>query len=292
MRKVSTTKLAKQIGMESLELFRVLCENRWMYKKEDKWYLTKEGRMVGGEIAYNPKFGEYIVWPVNLDINAKAEYEDTIKATELGEYFSISAQKVNLQLSELGWIRKDIGGWISTKAGEKNGAIQMEAMNGKPYVVWDKSILNNKHLIREIKSSKGENDSETDEEYNEKAVIAEYEDFRLKFPANLRAPDGHYVRSRAEILIDDFLYKNGIVHAYERKLNVDEVVYCDFYIPSQNVYIEYWGLEDEKYLARKKAKLEIYAKYGFNLIELDDSDIENLDEKFAAKLRKYKINVN
>ncbi|MFW6257484.1 MAG: hypothetical protein ACOC11_01755, partial [Prolixibacteraceae bacterium] len=80
---------------------KVLCENRWMYKKEDKWHLTKEGRMVGGEVKYNPKCGEYIVWPVNLDINEKVTYDEALSATSIGEEFGISPQKINLQLNEL-----------------------------------------------------------------------------------------------------------------------------------------------------------------------------------------------
>ena len=286
MKKISTTALSKQLGMDTNDLFDVLTENRWMYKKDGQWQLTKEGRMVGGDIANHPRYGEFIVWPVNLDINVQVDYSTTLSATNIGSHFKVSAQKINLQLSELGWIKKELGGWVPTKAGVENGAIRMEASNGKPYVVWEERLLKNKHLNREIKASNGEKD-----EISENEVQKEYEDFRTKFPAGLRAPDGHYVRSRAELLIDDFLYKNGIVHAYERKLNVDEVVYCDFYIPSQNIYIEYWGLEDEKYLARKQTKLDVYAKYNFKLIQLSDVDIENLDERFEAKLRKFGINV-
>ena len=49
--------------------------------------------------------------------------------------------------------------------------------------------------------------------------------------------------------IDNTLYEYWLVHAYERKLPVEEDVYCDFYIPTGKVYIEYWGYEnDEKYL--------------------------------------------
>lgn len=44
-----------------------------------------------------------------------------------------------------------------------------------------------------------------------------------------------------------------IVHAYERKLPIEEEVYCDFYLPNGKVYIEFWGLEsDERYIQRKK----------------------------------------
>lgn len=288
MKLISTTALAKERGIETKELFGILIKNGWLYKKDDQWILTKEGRMAGGDTQYNPKYGEYIVWPFNLDLNQNLDYKETLNASKIGQHFNISNQKINLYLSELGWIEKGKGGWICTQAGLKNGAIQMEAMNGKPYVVWDKEIINNKHLLREIKGVSGEEETQNFEE-----KIVKSDDFRKKFPANLRTPDGHYVRSRAEIMIDDFLYKNGIVHAYERKLNIDEDMYCDFYIPSKKLYIEFWGLEEnEKYLERKKKKLELYAKYKFNLIEINNDDLSNLDEILAAKLRKYEIIVD
>ncbi|CAK8721009.1 DUF559 domain-containing protein [Candidatus Electrothrix gigas] len=81
-----------------------------------------------------------------------------------------------------------------------------------------------------------------------------------------------------------------IVHAYERKLPVEENVYSDFYIPTGKVYIEYWGYEnDEKYLARKKTKQEIYQKYGFNLIELEDKEVQNLDDILPRLLLKFGV---
>lgn len=288
MKSISTTALAKDRGLDSKELFKILTSKKWIYKKDDKWHLTKEGRLAGGDTKYNPKYGEYIVWPSNLDYNKSVNSKSTLNASKIGEHFDISSQKVNLYLAELGWIEKDKGGWVTTNSGKKNGANQLEAMNGKPYVVWNSDILNNKHLIREVQGATG------DVEYQKvTSSDSNSDDFRKKFPANLRTPDGHYVRSRAEILIDDFLYKNGIVHAYERRVNIDEDMYCDFYIPTQKLYIEFWGLEEnEQYAARKKRKLELYSKYGLKLIEVNNSDIENLDEILASKLRKHNIVVD
>tara|TARA_R110000823_G_C15950476_1_gene501635 strand:+ start:6067 stop:6936 length:870 start_codon:yes stop_codon:yes gene_type:complete len=289
MKQISATALSKERGIETSELFRILSNNNWIYKKDDKWNLTNEGRMAGGDIKYNPKFGEYIVWPINIDLNQTTDYSETLNVTKIGDQYNISRQKVNLFLSELGWIEKDKGGWICTEPGLKNGAIQMEAKNGKPYVVWSKELINNKHFIRLINEATGN----VDDLVIEEKKLNETDDFRKKFPANYRTPDGHYVRSRAEVIIDDFLYKNGIAHAYERKLNIDEEMYCDFYIPSQKLYIEYWGLEEnEKYAERKKVKLDLYSKYKFKLIEINNNDIENLEEKLASKLRKHNIIVD
>ncbi len=121
--------------------------------------------------------------------------------------------------------------------------------------------------------------------------------FRHKYPATLRTQDGHFVRSKSEVIIDNWLYISGLVHSYEKKLPIDEDVISDFYIPSGNgrpqaVYIEYWGLEnDPAYQNRMKQKIEIYKKYDFPLIELTDKDIENIDDVLPRKLLQHKIKV-
>jgi hypothetical protein len=112
-----------------------------------------------------------------------------------------------------------------------------------------------------------------------------YSDFRNKFPAEHRTEDGHWVRSRAEVIIDNALFNYKLAH-------VPEDLYSDFFIPNGSVYIEFWGMEeDPKYAARKKAKIEIYKKYNFNLIELSDKDIKNLDDYLPNKLLNFGIKV-
>ena len=87
------------------------------------------------------------------------------------------------------------------------------------------------------------------------------------------------VRSRAEIIIDNWLYTAGVVHAYERMVPIKENLYCDFFVPAGDVYIEYWGLEaDPLYADRMKSKKEIYRRYGLRLIELRklmDAELES-----------------
>ncbi len=122
---------------------------------------------------------------------------------------------------------------------------------------------------------------------------SEQDDFRSKFPPTHRATDGHVVRSKAELLIDNWLYVAGVVHAYERRLPIEEDLYCDFYLPSGKVYIEYWGLEnDPRYAARKATKLAIYEKHGLNLIQLTDAEVQNLDDVMPRLLLKYDIRVD
>ncbi|MFC1901887.1 hypothetical protein ACFLX3_03055 [Chloroflexota bacterium] len=115
-------------------------------------------------------------------------------------------------------------------------------------------------------------------------------DFRKKYPANYMAKDGHYVRSKAELIIDNSLYDYRVIHAYERKPPIDENLISDFYLPDANFYIEFWGISNNPiYATRKSNKLEIYNRHHLNLIELTDKEIENLDDYLPKQLLKYGI---
>jgi hypothetical protein len=132
------------------------------------------------------------------------------------------------------------------------------------------------------------NDSKKKSTAKASDLETEENNFRSKFPASFRTEDGHMVRSKAEQIVDNWLYHKGIVHAYERRVPIEEEVYCDFFIPiGQKVWVEFWGLEETKYLKRKELKKKFYKAHNKNLIELTDKDIENLDDIMPIKLRKF-----
>lgn len=114
-------------------------------------------------------------------------------------------------------------------------------------------------------------------------------DFRRKFPAKFLCSDGHWVRSKAELLIDNWLYtrKPPIAHAYERRLPIEEEAYADFYIPVGDCYIEYWGLDTPEYTQRQRRKMELFEKYKFRVISLKERDIEKLDDLLPVKLLRH-----
>jgi hypothetical protein len=218
-------------------------------------------------------------------VNAPLEPNASLNATALGEKFKLSTQRMNLVLAELGWIAKDRKGWIPTQQGKALGAVQKEHnQTGVPFVVWPEAVSANKALVSTVQSLRGEVDQ------GNRDSASGGNGFREKFPASHRATDGHWVRSRAEMLIDNWLHVSGIAHAYERKLPIEEDVYSDFYVPEGKVYIEYWGLQnDAKYAARKKAKLEVYRKHGLNLVELTDEHIKNIDDHLPKLLLKFGV---
>lgn len=214
-----------------------------------------------------------------------------MSATTLGERLKLTNQKINQVLAELGWMEKGVKdkGWTATAQGIGLGAIQKDHhQTGIPFVMWPESILQNKSLLSTATSLKSEVLNEITHPPKKEEV-----GFREKFQATHRTTDGHWVRSKAEMLIDNWLYMSGIVHAYERQLPIEEELYCDFYIPAGKVYIEYWGLEsDPKYQHRKKIKIDLYRKYNFNLIELTDEHIKNLDDFLPKMLLKFKVIVS
>lgn len=289
---ISTTALSKLMNIPTSDLFSYFKEIGWMERTNNTWELTDIGKEKGGQSRSDSLRGSWIVWPDTLirelESMKGSKTTDTkhINATVLSQILKVSKLRINPILSELGWLERDRKGWILTKLGERIGGKQLEyEKTGIPYVTWPDSILSNKRLIETFNQVSGQFLEEKEELLNEVDTS-----FREKFEAKHRAADGHFVRSKAEMLIDNWLYMSEIVHAYERKLPIEEDVYCDFYLPVGKVYIEYWGLEnDPKYIARKKSKLEIYQKYGFNLIELTDIDIQNLDDVFPKKLLRFGI---
>jgi predicted transcriptional regulator len=285
-KQISTTALAKKHNISSKEMFAHLLQRGLIEKKGEVWSLTNQGIEAGGKFVTSKKFGKYITWPE--DFRLEIAQEKLITATAIGKEFNLSANKINYILSELGWAQKAIKGWRVTLQGEKIGGLQAEdKKSGIPYIRWPASIIKSKVLTSTIQDIQGTKSVESTTETKKKEV---QHDFREKFEAKHRATDGHFVRSKAEMLIDNWLYMAEIVHAYERKLPIEEDVYSDFYIPTGKVYIEFWGYENNpKYLARKTAKQEIYKKYGFNLIELTDEEVFNLDDILPRLLLKYDV---
>ena len=105
---ISTSVLANELEIKSSELFDSLTILGWIDKKNDKWVLTDLGKQKGGQTRTNPKFGEYVVWPENISIENENQKERPrlINAPAIGKHFNISSQRLNLIISELGWIQK------------------------------------------------------------------------------------------------------------------------------------------------------------------------------------------
>ena len=263
--------------------------------KKCEWDISElKNQLLSGVANYQKRNGNDI-----LNNNFPAQSSKLLNTTAIGDHFKISRKRMNLLLNEIGWIEKTVQGWAITQLGKSLGGKQIKhETSGNTSVLWPDIILKNNNLLELFQETPKANPI-TPALIIEKVDNETVDDFRKKYPAEYRTKDGHYVRSKAELTIDDSLYLWGIAHAYEKKLpNTEKVVYSDFHIPSGNdrpkaVYIEYWGLEnDEKYNKRKAEKIEIYKQLGLILIQLNDADIKNIEDSLQKYLLQYGIKVN
>lgn len=221
-----------------------------------------------------------------------------LTATALGEHFKLDAKQINRVLVELGWIESEgCQGWKPTAQGEKLKAQKNVYFKNKvPYVVWHPDICKSRILqnaVKEVLSVELVPESAVPSPSMNEEAADKGEGFRERFPPTIRTSDGHMVRSRGEAMIDGLLYERRIVHAYERLVPLKEVMYCDFFLPAYDLYIEFWGMESNpKYKERKMKKLDLYRQNGLRLIEVKDKHINNLEDYLMGQLVRFGYKAN
>jgi len=284
LEKISTTHLAKQNGLDSKTLFAKLNQFGYIVRHDNKWLLTHLGHQFGGEYVDHTQYGQFIVWPKDLFIEKKFSAGKRFTATQIGERVGLNAKRINQILSELGWIEKNVDGWHISDLGLKAGGQQREDKNSTSlYTTWHDTILNNRNFKNSVHEFLG---TDSDSLSTDKS----FSSFKQKFEAKHRTSDGHYVRSKGEMIIDNWLYMAGLVHAYERKLPIEEEVYSNFYLPAGKVYIQFWGSDTGPIdTIARQIKLNAYNTHGFHLIEIEEGEIEKLDHILPYALRKFGI---
>lgn len=110
--------------------------------------------------------------------------------------------------------------------------------------------------------------------------------------------DGHVVKSKSERDIDNYLFENGIQHAYEKELPYGagnkDILHPDFYLPhylgkGKHVYLEHWGYNENniQYTKTKAFKMPIYKELGITLIcTYEKTDTGKIDAVLERKLNK------
>lgn len=128
-----------------------------------------------------------------------------------------------------------------------------------------------------------------------KETTTESKDFRKRFPAELRCKSGIYVRSKSERDIIDFFFDNRIKCEYERSYKSpinNQSFSADFYLPDHNLYIEYFGMDDEKYNEKKDLKIRTYKldkNINFEYLTYEDDNL--IYDKLREICGKNKIRV-
>jgi len=282
--KLSTSALAKKRKIDPQQLFKDLSKAGYLSRHEGQWLLTDLGAKFGGEYVDHPKYGKFVVWPENLLIDLTTTNGSTLSATQVGEYFNLNPKKINQLFSELGWISKQEQDWLATPSGLRVGAKQrQDKQSQNKFVVWHDAIRHNPHLRQSVVEFLGQ-------DAQSHATDKSYSRFRQKFEAKHRTLDGHYVRSTGELLIDNWLYLSGVMHAYQRPLPIEEAIMSDFYLPAGKVYIQYWGTDSRDVSQQEQQRIRtLYAEHQFNLIEITREEVNKLDDILPEKLRQFGI---
>jgi hypothetical protein len=85
--------------------------------------------------------------------------------------------------------------------------------------------------------------------------------------------DGEYYDSLSEMKLANILFSSYISYAPHIKPCKDRQWKCDFYLPDQNLWIEYDGLEERRRNPEQyQEKLDYYRTNNFNFIELHEGD--------------------
>ena len=220
----------------------------------------------------------------------------TISETLEQKYsLKVSSRKLNTIFNELGWVTKppyDVGGWKATRTGKRNGGVDIPPQgNGSPYVKWAPNTAENKALLSAVRRMLGEPENQSEAPI----AISMDENFEPPNKANSKkSSDGHWVRSRGELLIDNYLFGTRIAHAYESEIFLQDgsKMVPDFkaITPTGNVYIEFWGMEGKpEYDKRREKKKQLYKENGLELVEIFPKHLDNLDAYLNAVFVRYGV---
>ena len=141
--------------------------------------------------------------------------------------------------------------------------------------------------------------------YNAKKLLVEITNCKEitilddSYEGKFTCTDGHIVKSKSEMIIDNWLFDHNIPHAYEKSLPIDadesHDLHPDFCLPGygdnpDDIYIEYWGYNESniKYTESKNYKLKEYKKQKVTVICLEEKDMMDINASMNRKLKFYK----
>lgn len=108
-------------------------------------------------------------------------------------------------------------------------------------------------------------------------------------PRRFRTSDGHWVRSKSELMVANFLFLNRLWYQYERPVTIVGVsIKPDFFLPGlgpKGTHLEHFGMLDNpvyRDLARRKA--DLFRKANPPRIATREKDVDDIDTSLHRKL--------
>jgi hypothetical protein len=113
---------------------------------------------------------------------------------------------------------------------------------------------------------------------NEKSIDTITED-------KILCEDGDIVKSKSEMVIDNFFFRNNIRHIYEKKILG---MLCDWYLIDYDIYVEFIGLQNEEYILKNNKKIKKYNRNGLKVIQIYNYNLRDLNSilEILNKIRR------
>lgn len=118
---------------------------------------------------------------------------------------------------------------------------------------------------------------------------------QVELNKTIETANGTVVQSDGERMIADELSAMKLVFRYDNRFRIIKgyAIRPDFYLPELDVYIEYWGMEDNlDYRIGMLEKLKLYQQAGKKLISLHAHEKTRLREALREKLSRLQTNTN
>ena len=113
---------------------------------------------------------------------------------------------------------------------------------------------------------------------------------RVELHKTVQAANGTVVQSEGERLIAEALAALGLVFRYDNRFRIIKgyAIRPDFYLPELDLYIEYWGMEDNlDYRIGMSEKQKLYQQAGKRLLSLYPNDKTRLRDILQEKLKFF-----
>jgi len=113
---------------------------------------------------------------------------------------------------------------------------------------------------------------------------------QVELNKTIQAANGTVVQSAGERIIAEVLAAMGFVFRYDNRFRIVKgyAIRPDFYLPEFDLYIEYWGMEDNlDYQIGMMEKKKLYQQAGKKLVSLYASEKPHLRDVLREKLGRH-----
>ncbi len=104
----------------------------------------------------------------------------------------------------------------------------------------------------------------------------------------LSTKKGERVQSYGEVEIADWLFEHNIEYEYDQEREIaSELIRPDFYLPKENIVIEYWGIMTAPdYRQKREWKENLYRREGITLISIEPKDMGNIESILSSYFKR------